>query len=372
MYLSIYVINVTALIYLTRLISAGTALNSSRKKPFLACITLIILMIISEASTIYSMSSSFSRIIHIAANVIGFSLTPIVPLVITMIFDRRIISTHKRWLIPTVLNAVVTFLSPRFGFIFYVDAGNHYYRGRFFFVFIVVYVINYLFFFVTTIDVSKRRNYPIVRKMTALSIFTVIGTSIQVYNPNMYVSWHSITLALFLYYILMSEFDCNFDILTGLYNRAAFTKAAEQLVNTESLSIIIIDINDFKAINDTYGHGYGDKVLQIIASVVRTTFTNHYKCYRYGGDEFAILSSEVDHESLEKDLKSMISTLSAIRERGTVVPTVSYGYKIAPKGLIVHFEKLLKDADAQMYQYKKALKAKKPLEHHSSNGSSGG
>ena len=362
MYLYIYGINIAALLFLSGLLVSGTALNATRKKPFLACTALTILIILSEAGTVYTGISSISRIIHIIANVVGFSLTPVVPLVITLIFDKRILSTHKRWLLPTIFNAAATLLSPLFGFIFYVDESNYYERGRFFYIFIVAYIINYLFFFITTIDVGKKHNYPIVWKMVALSVFTIIGTSIQIYNPNIYVSWHSITLALFLYYLLMSEFDCSFDFLTGLYNRATFNKASERLTVTDPLSIIIIDINDFKKINDTYGHAYGDKVLQMIASVVRTTFSKHCKCYRYGGDEFAILTSETVPEELERKLRSMTTALSALREKGTVIPTVSYGYKIKPKGLNIHFKKMLTEADAQMYQFKKALKQKNQMD----------
>ncbi|NLZ52352.1 MAG: diguanylate cyclase, partial [Thermoanaerobacteraceae bacterium] len=153
-------------------------------------------------------------------------------------------------LVPTFINIVATVLSPVFGFIFYVDANNQYIRGDHFFIFITVYIINFLFLVISTLEVGKRYNYPIMGKMLGLSLFTIVGTSIQVVNPLAYSSWHCITLSLLLYFLLLSEFDSSFDTLTGLYNRAAFDKATKQMIEEKPFSVIIIDINDFKSIND--------------------------------------------------------------------------------------------------------------------------
>lgn len=64
----------------------------------------------------------------------------------------------------------------------------------------------------------------------------------------------ALTLALLLYFLLLSEFDSSFDTLTGLYNRAAFEKAAKQMTSRKAFSVIVLDVNNFKSINDTYGH----------------------------------------------------------------------------------------------------------------------
>ena len=155
----------------------------------------------------------------------------------------------------------------------------------------------------------------------------------------------------------MSEFDSSFDTLTGLYNRATFDKAVKEIVKPEGLSVIILDINDFKSVNDTYGHDYGDKVIKIVASVVRESFDKHYKCYRYGGDEFSIISSETDPEKIECQLRVMTKALAKMREKGNLLPTVSYGYSIFNGEETLDFHKILKEADAQMYHFKKAYKA---------------
>lgn len=359
MYIATYIIDITALFYLIGVLHSSTALNSYRKKSFLIAIILTIIIVLSEAGTIFTDNGSLNiRSINIFCNILGFALTPMIPIVITLIFDRRIFATHRLWLVPTLINIVATVLSPLFRYIFYVDANNQYIRGEYFFVFIAVYIINFLILIISTLDIVGRYNYPIKGKMVALYFFTMIGTSIQLVDPLAYSSWHCITLALFLYFIVMCEFDTSFDTLTGLYNRATFDKDIKKISKPKALSVIILDINDFKSVNDTYGHNHGDRVIKAVASVIRKTFNKNYKCYRYGGDEFFILSNEIDPEKIEFQIRVMTKALAAgILEKGNPLPTVSYGYSIFSGRETLNFNKMFKEADEQMYHFKKVKKA---------------
>lgn len=357
MYVATYIIDIAALLYLARFLYTSTMLNHDRKKPFLMGIVLTVIIILAEAGTIFAGYESVNdRNLNIVSNVLGFSLTPMIPIVIACIFDRGILSKHKLILVPTIINVIATVLSPRFGLIFHVDAGNQYVRGNSFFIFITVYIVNFLLLVVSTIEVGKMYNYPITKKLVALSFFTILGTSIQLVVPLAYSSWHCVTLALLLYFLLMSEFDSSFDTLTSLYNRAAFDKATKQLSKRQAFSVVILDINDFKNVNDTYGHDYGDTVIQSVAAIIRRSFHKHYTCYRFGGDEFAIIGRETNQKKLERRLRLMTKDLAEMRGEGKPLPTISYGYSIFYEGEIFDFHKILKEADAQMYRYKKLHK----------------
>lgn len=155
----------------------------------------------------------------------------------------------------------------------------------------------------------------------------------------------------------MSEFDSSFDSLTGLYNRAAFDKATKQIPEAKGFSVIILDINDFKNINDTYGHDYGDAVIKAVAAIIQKSFDKHYTCYRFGGDEFSIIGKETDLVKIESQLRAMTNALAEMREGGHPLPTVSYGYSIFQGGERLDFQKTFKEADDQMYHYKKIHKA---------------
>lgn len=359
MYIATYAIDIAALFYLIWLLHSSTTLHPSRKIPLLATIVLTVIIILSEMGTVFTDNGSTGlRGINIFCNVLGFALTPLIPIAISLIFDRRILGTHKFLLLPTLINIIATVLSPQLRLIFYVNADNQYIRGDYFFIFISVYIFNFLFLLICTLDVGRKFNYPITGRMVMLSLFTIIGTSIQLVYPQAYSSWHCVTLSLFLYFLLLSEFDNSFDILTGLYNRIAFEKAAKKMEKAQAFSIIVLDIDDFKCINDTYGHGCGDAAIKTVAEIVRQSFPRRFTCYRFGGDEFYIIGNETDQEKIESHLKAMTNALTEMREKGNTLPTVSYGYSVFRGGEKPDFCKYLKEADDQMYRFKKIHKSK--------------
>jgi two-component system chemotaxis response regulator CheY len=92
------------------------------------------------------------------------------------------------------------------------------------------------------------------------------------------------------------------DSLTGLGNRRAFDTDLERLASAtqrynRSYAIVFLDVDNFKYINDTYGHGVGDIVLKAVARALQATFRTDDMIYRIGGDEFAVLLPETSDTS---------------------------------------------------------------------------
>lgn len=348
-----YSIDILALIFLYGLLKSSNILNNNRKKPFLFGIMLTIIVILLEAGTILTINENIrSRTLNILFNVFGFALSPIIPIALIAIINIKIIRTHKFMLLPTFINIVAAILSPLLGLIFYVDANNQYIRGNHFFIFVMVYIINLVLLLISSVLICKKHHYPIIWKSIFLCIFTISGTSIQLVVPSVYTSWHCITLSLIMYFLLLSEFDNSFDTLSGLYNRATFEKAAKQIEKQKTFTVIVIDINDFKIVNDTYGHNYGDSVINSIAVILKESLDNRYTCYRVGGDEFFILSKETNKDKIEYHLKKIIDTLSEKRTIDSRLPTISYGYSVFQGDKKPDFQKILKEADDQMYYFK--------------------
>ena len=91
------------------------------------------------------------------------------------------------------------------------------------------------------------------------------------------------------------------DALTGVYNRSTFDCALNREMNLakrsgESFSILVIDIDHFKKVNDTYGHSAGDGVLKNVADHIQLCIRNTDQLFRYGGEEFVVLLSGADCE----------------------------------------------------------------------------
>ena len=109
------------------------------------------------------------------------------------------------------------------------------------------------------------------------------------------------------------------DSLTSLGNRRAFDErldaAIEQaLLAKRPLSVIVADLDGFKEINDSYGHLNGDEVLRCAAAAMRAAVRDHDACYRWGGDEFAVLLPGVERDAAERVAErissSVVSTCS--------------------------------------------------------------
>ncbi len=353
------VINIISLLFLSGLLHGNNLLDNQHQKPFLYGITLTVIVMLAEAGTVFfSAEIADLRVMNILCNVIGFSLTPLIPIVLIAIFDLETLRNHLFLLIPTALNAMAAVLSPLFGLLFYIDKNNSYERGSIFIIFVIVYVINILILVVTTIRTGQKYLYPIRGKILGLSLFTFAGTCIQIAFPSVYSSWHCVTLSLFLYYIILSEFEGSFDTLTRLYNRSAFEKELKRLESRKAFSVVTMDINNFKEVNDTYGHEYGDTVLKKVAAVIRDSFNQRCTCYRIGGDEFYVICRDANHENLEHILKNMTDNLTAKRSNDSCLPTVAFGYKIFQGGNTPDIQKILKEADVQMYHFKQQQKAK--------------
>ncbi|MCR6544285.1 GGDEF domain-containing protein [Dehalobacterium formicoaceticum] len=353
-YIATHLIDVAALAILCYLIYSNNILNQNRKWPFYIGIMLTVLIISSEAGTIIAGNANGDlRFLNIFCNVFGFAMSPLIPIILLAIYDVNILLTNKLLMLPSIVNMFATALSPWLGFVFYIDVNNHYERGNLFIVFVTAYILNLIILFISTVRTGQKHHYPIKAKFTALSLFVIAGTSIQLIFPSVYSSWHSVTLSLLLYYLLLSEFDGSFDALTRLHNRAAYDKMVNRLDGRKLYSVIVMDINNFKEINDTFGHDFGDTVLKKVASVIRKSFDNSSTCYRVGGDEFYIISSETDPVKLEHQLKCMTNNLEKERKNDGRLPTVSYGYSIFKGGKGIGFQEVLKEADDQMYYFKK-------------------
>jgi len=155
------------------------------------------------------------------------------------------------------------------------------------------------------------------------------------------------------------------DGLTGVHNRNAFNLHLKQslvdLSKTGSiLTLILIDVNRFKWINDTFGHVAGDKVLKVIADSLKKNFRKSDFVARYGGDEFVVLVDGLNVEDVKAGVDRFKSRLQAIKfvshaHKTNINVEISAGLAIAQPG--DSCEALLHRADQAMYMEKKNAKS---------------
>ncbi|PNV78887.1 MAG: diguanylate cyclase [Dictyoglomus turgidum] len=143
------------------------------------------------------------------------------------------------------------------------------------------------------------------------------------------------------------------DHLTGVYNRRFLEESYEDIKRNHSLfSLVFVDLDNFKNINDRWGHELGDRVLVNVSEFFKKNFRDYDILVRYGGDEFCIILLNIDKDTAEK-------IVHRVKEKFEIEMMSSFGLNLSFTYGIAEYPKdgedlntLLKVADERMYKYK--------------------
>jgi diguanylate cyclase (GGDEF)-like protein len=149
------------------------------------------------------------------------------------------------------------------------------------------------------------------------------------------------------------------DPLTGIANRRAFLEAATDVVlrqanNGRPWSVLLIDLDHFKSINDRFGHAIGDKILRIFAETASAKLGPHDLIGRLGGEEFAVVLHDVNREkalAVAERIRTNFAEVATSVDNCTVHSTVSIGV-VVEQGSSVDIPTLLSQADQALYYAK--------------------
>lgn len=151
------------------------------------------------------------------------------------------------------------------------------------------------------------------------------------------------------------------DGLTGLFNHRHFQERLSQEFNrlerfSEPISLLLIDIDYFKKVNDTYGHPVGDAVLKGVADKVRKTVRTIDIPARYGGEEFAVILLNTDAKgamNMAERLRKTVMNTEFFSEQKTFHVTISIGISTYAEGIKEGREKFIERADKSLYHAKR-------------------
>ena len=135
-----------------------------------------------------------------------------------------------------------------------------------------------------------------------------------------------------------------FDILTGLYNRRILDKIREYS------AVVMIDVDNFKGVNDNFGHDEGDRVLKYIAKVLINHIRISDVACRFGGDEFAIIFNSCDLEVILKRMEEIRKEVEMYGEFTNTGVSLSVGVAVHLEGETL--EETMKEADIALYNSK--------------------
>lgn len=151
--------------------------------------------------------------------------------------------------------------------------------------------------------------------------------------------------------LLMKE--CNMDALMGIGNRRALDSRLEEVTknsNDESMYLLLIDIDNFKQINDIYGHQCGDEVLIVLAGLIRAmTPYERIEGYRYGGEEIVVLLRNKDEEQAMQCCENIRHTFENLRYSFEPNRTITFSGGLATYQKDMTVEEWVSAADEALY-----------------------
>jgi diguanylate cyclase (GGDEF)-like protein/PAS domain S-box-containing protein len=153
------------------------------------------------------------------------------------------------------------------------------------------------------------------------------------------------------------------DGLTGLLNRTAFRELVERLLHNATrngghLSLLMIDLDWFKLVNDHSGHAEGDRVLLNVAAALTVTCRQNDIAARYGGEEFVVALPETDERggiTVAENFRAAIANIDGFQERLTAsIGVATYTPNGSLPSSVMMFERLIDEADRALYAAKDA------------------
>ena len=347
---------------LTRL---SESLNKKQKRGFLLAFALIACISVLEVITIVVDGAPPGyRWLNILSNYLGFGLTPAVPLCLVYVLDKKSIIRRVFKAAVCCEGAYLLFLAATlpYGLVFSVSRENLYARGAYFYIYVAMYYAAMLYLMVATVRTAAAFQNRSRMLIYPLTLFLGAETVIQLALPELHVTWLCVTLLSVLYYIYCSEMWNQLDALTGLLNQNSYLNRTAEMRRSGGV-LVVFDVDDFKQINDRYGHLQGDVCLAEIADCIKKAYARCGYCYRIGGDEFCVLLK--DEESEARCAKTLQALLAERRKVFAILPTVSLGSAAFSGEDVV----AVKDrADRALYCAKKEQKARAAAEKHADDG----
>ncbi|GEA31272.1 GGDEF domain-containing protein [Clostridium diolis] len=302
-------------------------------------------------------------------NVLGFSVTPIIPF-LGYIFSKEWVNRYQKdkiklnkiLLLPLLINGIMAFVSYSVNLLFYVTSENTYERGHLFF---ILPCVSYFYFGYNLYFIYKQRKRFSWWELRIFNLFYIaagVFTGIQIVYSSYLTIWNGTAMMIVIIYIFILNDQVHRDRLTGLENYSSYERYIENISfkRINKLFIINIDIDDFKSVNDKFGHNEGDEALKMFANLLIESFSlRRKKLIRVGGDEFLILLEVERQEIVDNYIQNLNKNIEAYNKTKEKPYELKFSYGVACcSNAKEDIHDILKCADKLMYEQKKSRKMK--------------
>ena len=268
---------------------------------------------------------------------------------------------------PLIVLVFITLMSPFTDWVFYFDATNTYHRGS---LLPLVTPLSYAYIaysIILTLKATRKTKDDTAKSelyhyLILFPILPILGGIIQMLFYGTSLIFPCTALALLIQYINVQNRQIAIDGLTGLFNRRQIERFYNQKTKAELkdgfLFLLVIDMDNFKMINDVYGHTAGDKALIHSADILRQSFPKKDDFIaRFGGDEFIIISSCKNTAQIPDIIKMVQAHVDAfnLSHKTDFQLSMSIGAAVYNTASTATVDDWIRIADKEMY----AVKARK-------------
>ncbi|MFA5471835.1 MAG: GGDEF domain-containing protein [Acholeplasmataceae bacterium] len=294
-----------------------------------------------------------------ATNFLLVLLAPMIAGLIISYVDFKLFSSKKRLqkrfhyqqaTVFTLVLLIINFFTP---ILFGVSTvNNHYHTGDYRWISYLIIFVFYLYMLYMILS-NRHKTNRITKHIFLLFFFLpVLGMIVQGFESKLYLAWTSIVISLYMVYIFLESSTGDVDYLTKLYTRYSYRMYVRHIIEEQQpFGILFIDLNGFKAINDQYGHQFGDEILTEFGIILKKAFHQHKMISRIGGDEFIVVL-EGHEDLLDKHIKTTYELLK--HSHLNIMKDLKFSYGYQKHEPMMTSDVLFAKADEKMYIHKSA------------------
>ena len=348
-YLSYYtiqmILTVVLMAMMILMVSGSQLLSRIRARSFIISFIMIALAAISEWIGVYVNGNPEMRTLHLVAKAFELSIAPFIPVVIAISIGSRkrvsVLSAVMCANVPLEITSIFREL------VFSVDENGFYTHDKLYFVYYLFVAVGVMYLIAETYMLSRHNMSYRSHCLFAILLLLILSAVPHFIKSEWRFEWITSGICVALFHLYYTDTRMIMDGLTNVFGRIAYEKQLSAL--SELTVIVSFDVNDFKHVNDRYGHLYGDEVLKSVAFEIKNAYGKYGRCYRTGGDEFCALLMR-KHPPLEDLNESFTNAIAARSREDKRFPSVSLGYSMYTPGTSVI--EAVKNADMMMYKHK--------------------
>jgi diguanylate cyclase (GGDEF)-like protein len=252
-----------------------------------------------------------SMINHVS-NFLLMLMAPVLTGVWGCYIDYKIFSNRERlkkrhyYQIPTYVTFILLIINMFYPIFYEIDASSHFSMASLVW---IRYIIIYGFYLYIMLFVFMNRKHVrtnVLYGIIAFFLLPALGSVIQIVDSSLLLSWSMLALSTVVVYIFLETTTGIRDYLTQLYSRRTLEDYIANLAEANHhFTVLMIDLNSFKKVNDTFGHLAGDQVLIAFAKLLKVIFLNDKMISRFGGDEFFVVIESLNSPGIEKSIKHL-------------------------------------------------------------------